>query len=156
MISCIMVSGERERGAHMGKTSSRVKDRYNAKAYDEIKLRVPKGLKAAVEDYARSRALSTNALLNELLREAMDVPQEAWKAQTAAVEPQAAQTAAEPMAQPQQATTWEATEQQADAHGAARAGEAWTPQRPIGKSSGCHVRNAAGRPCAGPHGRGRY
>lgn len=36
----------------MGKTSSAVKDRYNAKAYDEIKVRVPKGQKDAIKAHA--------------------------------------------------------------------------------------------------------
>ena len=36
----------------MSKTSSAVKDRYNAKAYDEIKLRVPKGRKAEIQAHA--------------------------------------------------------------------------------------------------------
>lgn len=30
----------------MGKTSSKVKNRYNAKAYDRVLLAIPKGLKA--------------------------------------------------------------------------------------------------------------
>ena len=36
----------------MGKTSSAVKDRYNAKAYDEIKVRVPKGKKEEIKAHA--------------------------------------------------------------------------------------------------------
>ena len=36
----------------MGKTSSAVKDRYNAKAYDEIKVRVPKGQKDSIKAHA--------------------------------------------------------------------------------------------------------
>lgn len=36
----------------MGKTSSAVKDRYNAKAYDEIKVRVPKGQKDEIKSHA--------------------------------------------------------------------------------------------------------
>lgn len=36
----------------MGKTSSAVKDRYNAKAYDEIKVRVEKGQKDEIKAHA--------------------------------------------------------------------------------------------------------
>ena len=36
----------------MSKTSSAVKDRYNAKAYDEIKVRVPKGQKDIIKAHA--------------------------------------------------------------------------------------------------------
>lgn len=44
----------------MGKTSSKVKDRYNAKAYDEMKIRVPKGHKATVEAAAQEVGESVN------------------------------------------------------------------------------------------------
>ena len=37
----------------MGKTSSAVKNRYNAKAYDQLPVRVPKGRKATVEELAK-------------------------------------------------------------------------------------------------------
>ena len=43
------------RGDYMGKTSSAVKDRYNAKAYDEIKIRVPKGQKDLIQAHAEGR-----------------------------------------------------------------------------------------------------
>ena len=36
----------------MSKTSSAVKDRYNAKAYDEIKVRVQKGHKDSIKAHA--------------------------------------------------------------------------------------------------------
>ena len=53
----------------MGKTSSQVKDRYNAKAYDEIKVRVPKGRKAEIEAAVQAEGVSVNGLINRLLRE---------------------------------------------------------------------------------------
>lgn len=56
----------------MGKTSSAVKDRYNAKAYDEIKVRVPKGNKEQIQAFAESCGESTNAFINRLISEAMD------------------------------------------------------------------------------------
>lgn len=63
----------------MGKTSSVVKDRYNAKAYDEIKLRVPKGRKAAVEAHAKQKGESVNGLVNSLLRADMALSESDWK-----------------------------------------------------------------------------
>ena len=56
----------------MGKTSSAVKDRYNAKAYDEIKIRVPKGRKEEIQAFAASQGESTNAFINRAITEAMD------------------------------------------------------------------------------------
>ncbi len=47
----------------MGKTSSAVKDRYNAKAYDEIKIRVPKGRKAEIQAHAEQQGESVNTFI---------------------------------------------------------------------------------------------
>lgn len=63
----------------MGKTSSQVKDRYNAKAYDEMKIRVPKGQKADIEAHAKSKGTSVNGLVNDLLRADMGVSADDWK-----------------------------------------------------------------------------
>lgn len=51
----------------MGKTSSKVKDRYNAKAYDEMKIRVPKGQKATVEAAAVDAGESVNLYTQKAL-----------------------------------------------------------------------------------------
>ncbi len=59
----------------MSKTSNAVKDRWNAKAYDDLRIRIPKGRKAAVEAYARSGGESINALL----REKLGLTEEEWK-----------------------------------------------------------------------------
>lgn len=56
----------------MGKTSSAVKDRYNAKAYDEIKVRVPKNKKDEIKAHAESKGESVNAFINRAIDEAMD------------------------------------------------------------------------------------
>lgn len=56
----------------MGKTSSKVKDRYNAKAYDTFTLRVPKGKKEIIKEYAESRNESVNGYINRLIDEDMD------------------------------------------------------------------------------------
>lgn len=63
----------------MSKTSSKVKDRYNAKAYDELKIRVPKGRKATVEAHAKSKGESVNGLVNALLRADMGISEDEWK-----------------------------------------------------------------------------
>ena len=47
----------------MGKTSSEVKDRYNRKSYDEIKLRVYKGRKAIIQAAAEKSGLSLSAYI---------------------------------------------------------------------------------------------
>ena len=63
----------------MGKTSSAVKNRYNAKAYDQIPVRVPKGRKADVEAYAKAQGESVNGLINNFLRNAVGLSEEDWK-----------------------------------------------------------------------------
>lgn len=57
----------------MGKTSNAVKDRYNAKAYDDIRLRVPKGQKEKIQAFAESRGETVNGFINRLIVEAMGV-----------------------------------------------------------------------------------
>ncbi len=56
----------------MGRTSSTVKDRYNAKAYDEIKVRVFKGKKATVQAHAEAHGESVNGFINRAIQEAME------------------------------------------------------------------------------------
>lgn len=55
----------------MGKTSSQVKDRYNAKAYDEIKVRVTKGKKEEIKAAAEKEGKSVNSFINEAIDEKM-------------------------------------------------------------------------------------
>ena len=57
----------------MGKTSNAVKDRYNAKAYDDIRLRVPKGEKERIQAFAESNGETVNGFINRLIAEAMGV-----------------------------------------------------------------------------------
>lgn len=56
----------------MGKTSNAAKDRYNAKAYDDIRLRVPKGEKARIQAYADAHGESVNALIWRLIQQEME------------------------------------------------------------------------------------
>lgn len=51
----------------MGKTSTAVKNRYNAKVYERIVMDVPKGTKAAYQELAKSRGKSLTQLVRELL-----------------------------------------------------------------------------------------
>ena len=53
----------------MGKTSWQVKQRYNDKAYDEIKVRVPKGKKENIQKYASALGESVNSFINSAIDE---------------------------------------------------------------------------------------
>ena len=56
----------------MGKTSSTVKDRYNAKAYDEIKVRVGKGQKDIIKAHADSMGESVNGFISRAIDNQME------------------------------------------------------------------------------------
>ena len=53
----------------------------NAELYDRLNLVVPKGRKAALEAFAKSRGESINGLVNALLRAEMGISEEDWKKQ---------------------------------------------------------------------------
>ena len=55
----------------MGKTSSKVKDKYNAKTYDELKVRVHKGDKDKIKAHAESQGESVNGFINRAIDETM-------------------------------------------------------------------------------------
>lgn len=63
----------------MGKTSAAVKNRYAAKAYDSLRIIVPKGQKEAIEAHAKSKGESVNGLVNALLRAEMGIAGADWK-----------------------------------------------------------------------------
>lgn len=56
----------------MGRTSSAVKDRYNAKVYDEMKVRVAKGCKELIQGHAEAQGESLNAFVNRAITETME------------------------------------------------------------------------------------
>lgn len=56
----------------MGKTSSNVKDRYNRKVYEEIKIRIKKGKKESIKSHAASQGESVNAFVNRAIDETME------------------------------------------------------------------------------------
>lgn len=51
----------------MGRTSSAVKNDYNAKAYDQIPVRASKDSKADAEATAKAQGESVNGLINNFL-----------------------------------------------------------------------------------------
>lgn len=53
----------------MGKTSSKVKDRYNAKNYEEIKVRVYKGEKDKIKAHAGQHGESVNGFIKRAIDE---------------------------------------------------------------------------------------
>lgn len=65
----------------MAKTSAAVKNRYAAKAYDNLRIIVPKGLKQVIEAHAKRKGESVNGLVNELLRADMGLSEGEWKPQ---------------------------------------------------------------------------
>lgn len=46
---------------------------------DEIKVRMPKGRKADVEEHAKKKGLSVNALIGQLLQVELNMTEEEWK-----------------------------------------------------------------------------
>ena len=57
----------------MGKTSNAVKDRYNAKTYDDLRVRVPKGMKEQIQAYAEANGETVNGFINRLISDALGV-----------------------------------------------------------------------------------
>ena len=54
-----------------GKTSTASKAKYNAKAYDEIKIRVHKGDKERIKALAQSQGKTVNGFIYDLIRAEM-------------------------------------------------------------------------------------
>ena len=57
----------------------RANERYNAKAYDEIKVRVSKGRKEAIQTAAAAAGQSVNAYINQAIDARMEAPVEAQR-----------------------------------------------------------------------------
>lgn len=53
----------------MGKTSSAVKDRYNAKAYDPLTVRLPKGMKDIFKNICQQNNDSMNNVIVKAVKE---------------------------------------------------------------------------------------
>lgn len=56
----------------MSKTSSAVKSRWNAKAYDQIIVRVKKGDKDSIKAFAEQNGESLNGYISRLIEEDMN------------------------------------------------------------------------------------
>ena len=54
------------------KTSSAVKNRYNAKAYDQLPIRVPKGEKEEIQSHAVITGESLNGFVVRAIKEAIE------------------------------------------------------------------------------------
>jgi len=54
----------------------RANEKYNAKAYEEIKLRVKKGQKEEIQAHAAARSEKVNEFINRAIRETMERDQE--------------------------------------------------------------------------------
>ena len=64
-----------------GKASTKAKNKYNAANYDSLRIVIPKGRKELVEEYAAScPEKSINGLVNALLRNALGLSEDEWKA----------------------------------------------------------------------------
>ena len=62
------------------KAQQRAVAKYMKANYDEMKIRIPKGRKTAVEAHAKSKGESVNGLVNALLRGDMGLSEGEWKA----------------------------------------------------------------------------
>lgn len=61
------------------KAQQKAVSKYVANNYDRIEVKVPKGRKAAIEAHAKSKGISTNALVNSLLMADMGLTEAEWK-----------------------------------------------------------------------------
>lgn len=69
-------------GDYMATTKAQQKavNKYMQKAYDNLRVVVPKGRKTDVEQFAQARGLSVNGLVNGLLMREMGMNETEWKA----------------------------------------------------------------------------
>lgn len=63
----------------MAKTRSEINNAYAKKAYDNLRVIIPKGRKQAVEAHAKRKGESVNGLINSLLRADLGLTEEQWK-----------------------------------------------------------------------------
>ena len=57
--------------AYYSQAQNKATQRYNAKAYDRVELKLYKGQKEQVKAYAESQGLSLNAYINKLIADDM-------------------------------------------------------------------------------------
>lgn len=63
----------------MAKSRSEINNAYARKAYDNLRIVVPKGRKATVESLAAERGESVNGFINGLIRAAAGLTEDEWK-----------------------------------------------------------------------------
>lgn len=61
------------------KAQQRAVAKYTKANYDELKIRLPKGRKRAIEAHAESKGESVNGLVNALLRADIGLTEDEWK-----------------------------------------------------------------------------
>ena len=64
------------------KAGMKAVDKYVRENYDRIGIKVPKGRKADIEAFAKSKSLSVNAFITLLIQNAMGLSEEDWKRST--------------------------------------------------------------------------
>lgn len=62
----------------MKNTSAEVTNRWNREHYYKINVTVPKGMRQLIQEYAKSRGLSVNSLVNSLLRDEIGMTAQEW------------------------------------------------------------------------------
>ena len=73
---------------YYNEVGKRATAKYIAKAYDDVKVRVPKGWKNRVLDHYAEQGLSVNSAINAFLRSELGVSEEEWVALTSEAEDQ--------------------------------------------------------------------
>lgn len=67
----------------MAKNMTNYKREFGEKNYDRLAITIPKGQKEVVDAHAKSKGLSTNGLVNELLRNELGLAEEEWRTKSA-------------------------------------------------------------------------
>ena len=67
----------------MAKNMTNYKREFGEKNYDRLASTIPKGQKEVVDAHAKSKGLSTNGLVNELLRNELGLAEEEWRTKSA-------------------------------------------------------------------------
>lgn len=60
----------------LSEARKKANEKYNAKAYDQIKVLVKKGKRDVIRQYAESKGLSLNGYINKLISDDMNAGQE--------------------------------------------------------------------------------
>ena len=61
------------------KAQQRAVAKYMAANYDEVKIRIPKGRKADLEEKAQKMGVSVNGLINSVIRDLLEMTEDEWR-----------------------------------------------------------------------------